>query len=166
MPTVIDPGVKEAAHARYLTGSELAAISRELGVKKAVIEQWITRGKWQEERERLRKEVVAEIVRDVMVPKKDLIKGIVEVGLGLVKKALDDRAESLQFERLTLMEARVISSIITDIEKLQGMEPGADDPLKNYAPVTLEQLKKAIANDPFIQAVPLLEPSQKEEKKE
>lgn len=170
--------VKATAKKFYMEGMEAGTISQKLNVKYATVQNWITGqgGKteaWKEQREKAYKTVVAKVVDKTIREKEKLLPGILQIGLELIQKTFEHRLAETAINPMTIREAKEVSDIVSNIDKLMRLEAGTATEIVNqqYGPVTIEQLKNAIRNDPFLEAIPFtaeeiqeVSPEQSEEK--
>jgi len=136
---------------RHIPNSQIA---KKVGVRADTIAKWSKEPEdnWIEERRQFEKELVESYIGT----KKTVLPTILNCGLDLILNSFRDRLSD--GNPLSLNEARIVSGVITDLDKIIRLDAG--DPteiseVKRTIPTTMEELKKAIRRDPFIDVIEL-----------
>lgn len=136
----------------YFRCMSIDAIAEKTGVDKEEIRTLIAANRWKQ----LREQNVKELVADIKVARKLAIPEAIECGMNLILNALRHRVST--GEILSIYDAKIVSSIISDIDKLARLdagEPTSISEVNRIIPTTLEELKKIVARDPFIDTIEL-----------
>lgn len=156
MPQELDRIGKNVLEAKelYLSGFPVADIAKRLGVHPLAVSSWAKKGQWESERNTLDTELISslKLQRTKMIPK------AIDLGINLIYNAFKLRMSS--GDPLSIGEAKIVSSVIGDIDKLVRLDAGDPTDIQGAAttiPITLEELRKVVARDPFISTIELKE---------
>jgi hypothetical protein len=146
-------GSLSRARTMYMAGLSYEQIAERIGVTDTKVRGWALSGDWKSHREKLFSEIGQElkVVRKAMIPK------AMDLGINLILNSFKHRMDS--GEPLTLVETKIVSSVISDIDKLVRLDAGDPTEIEGISstiPITLDELKKVIARDPFINTVDLV----------
>jgi hypothetical protein len=151
---------KRDAKTMYLDGVPLDKIVERTGVMRETLEYWIYKDeRWKD----LFDEQTKHMVEFVYGKNKRVISRISEVGTTLIYNSLVQRAQERDGQGrpvpLSIKEARSVTEIITAFDKLRRLDAGDPTDITEgrhqYAPLTIEELTKAIQKDQFIDLIPL-----------
>jgi hypothetical protein len=138
----------------YLAGLGPSVIADQLSISKNAVNSWIKSGEWAKERDELDKE----LKESIKIRRGQLIPKAIDLGINLIYNAFQERMS--EGKPLNILETKIVSGVISDIDKLVRLDAGDPTEIKEAAstiPVTLEELKKVIARDPFINTIELKE---------
>lgn len=152
-----DPDKKVAARQRYMMYEDHQKIADDLGVSLNTVLNWIAKSGWKSEREATQKMVIDATITRYNDRKKEYLPKILEASLALIHNALDTRIKKLPEEPMTIREAAEVSVLMGNLDKLQRLDAGEPTEIqaRAYAPITIEQLRSAIAKDPFLDVIPV-----------
>lgn len=154
-------GQKLKARELYLRYRTPKQIAKELDIPEMKVNNWIYGSRdssenWKRERDELAKEVISETLDRYSVRRKQYLPQILETSLALVLNAVQTRAKDMDASPVTLKEAEVISNLITNLDKLNRLDAGeaTDIIQEKKATITIEDLKKAVEKDYFLEVTP------------
>lgn len=151
---------KLMAYEMYMRFETVEKISRDIKVSVNTIKHWIygrdgVGGGWDNERTQVSKEIVQETITSYKHKKQAYLPSILEVSLALVLNAVQNRAKDMADNPVGIMEAKTISDMICNLEKLQALNGEAESDIHAVkANITIEDLKKAVQNDYFLEILP------------
>ena len=126
----------------YMTFMPVVDISKRLDIPYKTIVYHT--GKWKEERNLLR----SEILRELSENKKTILTTLVGNSLEIVDKVLKDFKAGKR--EATITEARHIVSMITDVDKILRLDDGTPtDIIAEQKPATIIELREKLKRDPF-----------------
>lgn len=108
---------------------------------------------WSKEWKSERQEQTQAIVRMVREKNAQDISELFNVGIPLIKRALESRATEGQTP-LTIPEAKMVTDIMCSFDKIQRLEVGSPTDIKETKEihhVTIEDLRQAVLKDEFIE---------------
>lgn len=128
-------------------------IADKLGCSYSTVAGWIgSRKGWREEREHL----VNEFLRETRQRHANKLGNCIGLGVDLIEQALKARKEKLGEDGkpvpLSMREAATVSEILTQFDKILRLEYGKPTEITTAqaSPVTIEQLREYIVQDPFL----------------
>ena len=151
---------KIVAHEMYMRFESNDKIARDLKLPKDTVRTWIFGQNGNEgfrhKRDRVTKEIITEATNTYKQRKAEYLPEILEVSIALVLNAVKNRALTMTEEPVTLSEARTISDLISNLDKLQRLDAGeATDILEERkATITIDDLKNAVLKDYFLEILP------------
>ena len=144
---------RDRARLFYFQYVPVEEISKRLEVPAKTISIWARKYKWDLER----KGQLAEVLNDTKDQGQKTLAHISKVSLALIYKSLASRAE--QQDALTLREAQIVTDIVTKLDRIARLDAGNPTDIiedsRHVAPITINELRKIVAKDEFIDVIPL-----------
>lgn len=139
------------AKSLYLRGMSFNEIVRNTSIPPKTLEKWrlgmachgdhIT---WAEEKAK----AIADTAREQALNSRADLVDIFAIGCDLIKKSLQHRAK--QDEPLDMREAKLLSEIITSLDKMNRLEVGKPtEIIEDAKPISLQELRDAVLKDKF-----------------
>lgn len=136
-------------------------MSNEYAIDRKILRRWVRQrdsvGKsWATSRD----DVLAFNIQESQANRQGILMDITKVSLTMVHEALQARSATLdkngERKPLTLMEAKMVSDIVCQFDKLQRLDIGLPTEISkaNFS-CTVEDLKSAIQKDQFLDLIPL-----------
>lgn len=141
----------DQARMLFFQYQDASTIAKKLDIPYERLKNWIYRGtgydkkSWNAERAEQTKDILSTVKERNRV----VISNIFKIGLPLIEKAVKDRAN--QEHPLTISEAKLLTDILMSFDKIERLEENKPTEIfDNQKNVSLEELRRAVLSDPFI----------------
>lgn len=157
----------EQARLMYFQGLPVSQISKDTGIPNKTLKTWIhgdqrkelsdaqKLGTWKRQREL----GCAALTEAYIEGKKQILPVVLRNGLNLIDNGFRERLSRIENEPITIAEAKQIADIIGALDKIIRLDAGdpteITESTRRTIPATLEDLKRALEKDPFIETITL-----------
>ena len=140
------------AKSLYMRGMSVNEIQRQTGIAPKTLAKWRLgmhcHGDYQTWAEQ-RAKAIADNALEIALVNKEKLTDIFSIGCELIKKSLEARAQ--QNEPLDIKEAKLVTEIITSLDKMNRLESGKPtEIIEDMKPLSLEELRNAVMKDKFL----------------
>lgn len=143
------------AKSLYMQGMSINEIQKQTGIPPKTLDKWRlgmnAHGdytSWAEQKAK----AIADNAKDLMLSNKAKLVDIFTLGCDLIKRSLVARA--MEEKPLDMKEARLVSEIITSLDKLNRLDSGKPTEIIEEAkPISLNELRDAVLKDKFINII-------------
>ena len=152
------------AKSLYMRGMSVNEIQKQTGIAPKTLNRWRMGmhchgdyTSWSEQRAK----AIADNALEAALVNREKLTDIFSIGCELIKKSLEARAK--QDDPLDIREAKMVTDIITSLDKMNRLETGKPtEIIEDMKPISLEELRDAISKDKFlaieVEATPIENP--------
>ncbi len=145
--------VKERARIMYYRGFTIAQIAKQLGMHYKTIETWRAREGWSDLRKTYERDTIEAVTRE----KAPLMAAISGLTLKGIIMGLENAVERNKEKPISISDVRAMSEVFATLDKIIKLDTGQSTENVSHLTVTLDDIKKAIVEDEFIDVVPVHE---------
>lgn len=140
---------KDKARFLFFAYYDKEDIVRRTGTARAVVDRWCTEWSWE------RKSMTTDLITSVKDQNHASIARLFQVGVPLIHNSLVARAK--EGKPLTLHESKAVTDILMSFDKMQRLESIQPTDIQTVRAVTIDDLKKAVLEDDFLDIIPMKE---------
>ena len=155
--TPMNEFLKGKAKKEFMSYTPVKQIARDFNLSYAALKHYCKPGgRWRRERELLK----AELLQKVTEGKRVELLGMADSCQIIVKKCL--AALAVQHDPPTLRDAKMVTSILTELDKILRLDEGRPTDIIEEKPVSTIELQKKMGLDPFMEEIEYVEESKED----